>query len=825
LKTDSIYANSSAGMYLLTNSGAAVAHWGGGGSVEVDFKGFAGYDANRSSSYTARSFTDKNYVDSADALRVRYSDTAAMLAPFIQYSDTTGLLSQVVRTFGTQTVGGNKTFSNDIVVNGATIGRRTQYNLAFGNSALLSNTTGVNNTAIGDSSLRVNTSGETNNAIGDKALEFNTTGSGNTAIGGFALNANTTGASNTGIGLQAGQATTTGSYNISFGEQSLLYNTTGSRNIAMGYRSGWLPSSDASGLLNNTPEKSIYIGSYIRPLLNNQTNQIVIGDSAIGNGSNTVTIGNSSVTDNYFTGNIRGGAFIKSGGTSSQFLKADGSIDGTAYGTGSVTSISAGIGMSFTTITSTGAVNADTTTLATRAYAAGLDVAKANTSLNNVNGVLSSTYGGAGSVSGILKANGSGVVSAAVAGTDYVAPSALSSYVPYSGATTSVNLGTNSITSIQSNISADGAGVVLQGYVDNTLRIAARGSGYNDGARGGLIASTGDFSGALSGTSLSMSGGISATSAQINTIAIQGGNNLTWGGTYAANIPTIVGVSGAGSYLAFYPSGSSNGEAARFSNSNRLLIATTTDNGTDALQVAGSVYASNSGNTYKSFLGAYYKERNNNGSNAGGYEWEEALGYGVSSTIKGSLQFGNKYTNSFETAARIVLTNAANSQYAALSFDGNTGAATFSSSVTASSLIKSGGTSTQALIADGSVQTLTSGTYTPTITNTTNVSSSTARVSYYTRVGDIVTVHGWVALTTTSNENTTVVGISLPIASNFSAFEQLSGSGNNYVSASGGQVGKIEADATNDRATLTFYPYFGAGGSIETQFTFSYRVI
>lgn len=62
---DSIQASSSAGGYLVTNGGAAVMHWGGGGSVEVDFKGFAGYDANRSSSYTARSFTDKGYVDSS----------------------------------------------------------------------------------------------------------------------------------------------------------------------------------------------------------------------------------------------------------------------------------------------------------------------------------------------------------------------------------------------------------------------------------------------------------------------------------------------------------------------------------------------------------------------------------------------------------------------------------------------------------------------------------------------------------------------------------------------------------------------------------------
>lgn len=56
----------------------------------------------------------------------------------------------------------------------------------------------------------------------------------------------------------------------------------------------------------------------------------------------------------------------------------------------------------------------------------------------------------------------------------------------------------SSVQSLVYNINADGAGVVLQGHVDNTLRIAARGSGYNSGARGGLVASTGDFSGWIS---------------------------------------------------------------------------------------------------------------------------------------------------------------------------------------------------------------------------------------------------------------------------------------------------------------------------------------
>jgi len=45
-------------------------------------------------------------------------DTAAMLAPYLRRTDSTGLLSQVVRTFGTQTVGGTKTFTSGQVIKG-----------------------------------------------------------------------------------------------------------------------------------------------------------------------------------------------------------------------------------------------------------------------------------------------------------------------------------------------------------------------------------------------------------------------------------------------------------------------------------------------------------------------------------------------------------------------------------------------------------------------------------------------------------------------------------------------------------------------------------
>lgn len=52
-----------------------------------------------------------------------------------------------------------------------------------------------------------------------------------------------------------------------------------------------------------------------------------------------------------------------------------------------------------------------------------ISVTNPTTSPNLTLGVIPKTLGGAGDVSGILKANGSGVVSQAIAGTDYVAPS------------------------------------------------------------------------------------------------------------------------------------------------------------------------------------------------------------------------------------------------------------------------------------------------------------------------------------------------------------------------------------------------------------------
>jgi hypothetical protein len=93
-----------------------------------------------------------------------------------------------------------------------------------------------------------------------------------------------------------------------------------------------------------------------------------------------------------------------------------------------------------------------------------------------------------------------------------------------------------------------------------------------------------------------------------------------------------------------------------------------------------------------------------------------------------------------------------------------------------------------------------SGSYTPTLTNTTNITSSTASTLYYTRVGNVVAVFGRVNITATATGNT-LLGISLPIASALATNGQVAGMGSlTSATVANNTFGRINADATNDRA-------------------------
>jgi uncharacterized coiled-coil protein SlyX len=107
------------------------------------------------------------------------------------------------------------------------------YNVAVGNGALQSNTTGFQNMAIGAEALANNIVGNFNMAIGFRALNENT-GSRNSAVGAAALRNNAGASDNTAIGSTAMRENTTGETNTAIGSAALTLNTTSGANVAVG---------------------------------------------------------------------------------------------------------------------------------------------------------------------------------------------------------------------------------------------------------------------------------------------------------------------------------------------------------------------------------------------------------------------------------------------------------------------------------------------------------------------------------------------------------------------------------------------------------------
>jgi hypothetical protein len=105
--------------------------------------------------------------------------------PNITITDAGAAASGVVNTT-TQSFAGNKTFSNDIIVNGVNIGKGASSiasNTRVGVGALSSITTGIHNTSIGNGAGDLITTGESNTFLGSDAGFNITTGSYNTVIG------------------------------------------------------------------------------------------------------------------------------------------------------------------------------------------------------------------------------------------------------------------------------------------------------------------------------------------------------------------------------------------------------------------------------------------------------------------------------------------------------------------------------------------------------------------------------------------------------------------------------------------------------------------
>lgn len=110
------------------------------------------------------------------------------------------------------------------------------------------------------------------------------------------------------------------------------------------------------------------------------------------------------------------------------------------------------------------------------------------------------------------------------------------------------------------------------------------------------------------------------------------------------------------------------------------------------------------------------------------------------------------------------------------------------------------------------------GTYTPTLTNVSNVASSTMNKCVWTRTGSYITVSGQILVTATTT-GAMDFGLSLPVASNL-AVVAVDCSG--VCSSSSNNSGYISADTTNDRAR--FLINASTTSSTVVAFSFSYIV-
>ena len=221
---------------------------------------------------------------------------------------------------------GSESFYNGGGTNGIAIGYQAGYEVTSASSSIL----------IGYRAGYDITDNDRNIAIGYESLRFNDEGTFNVAIGDTALNGNRSGDFNVGIGNDALVSNTTGLRNVGVGSDSLSNNQTGNDNVALGFEAGQNVA-NGNGGLNGTSNDSIFIGKGSKASVNNGTNEIVIGTDAVGNGSNTITLGNTGHTDTYLFGTIHGVPFISGGSYTNGTLTLNDANGGTINVTGFTT--------------------------------------------------------------------------------------------------------------------------------------------------------------------------------------------------------------------------------------------------------------------------------------------------------------------------------------------------------------------------------------------------------------------------------------------------------------------------------------------------------
>ena len=212
-----------------------------------------------------------NAISSSYALTASYAANAGDAFPYTGSAKITGSLEVV----------GPTTFKGGVIQ--TDIGFSTYFGLNSGTAALANPTANKFSTAYGVGTLAAAT-GTENAAFGGDTLLNNTGGSRNAAYGQAGLKANLNGGNNSSLGWN-----------------TLSNITAGDSNTAMGAEAGRVI---VGGANNTNSAQSTFLGSGTKPLNTGENNQIVIGFTAEGQGSNTVVLGNTSIVSTQLRGNV-----------------------------------------------------------------------------------------------------------------------------------------------------------------------------------------------------------------------------------------------------------------------------------------------------------------------------------------------------------------------------------------------------------------------------------------------------------------------------------------------------------------------------------------
>jgi hypothetical protein len=255
--------------------------------------------------------------------------TAVNTSGVITGTNTTASTSSAT---GAVIIAGGVGIAKDSFVNGLRVGiggtgtGLVTSNAAFGKDALTGNT-GTATIGIGENAGSGNTGGSNCVFIGQNSGVSNTANS-TLGIGTYSMYQNT-GSACVGVGIDA-LYSNNGDHCVAIGYATLAYNGIGNQgvsNTAIGYFAGNVNSSGArstfigrdAGVLNTTGSDQVFVGSDAGDICttgtqntvlgsqadlaaNNNNNSIVIGYNAVGLGTNTTVIGNSSTTANRIFG-------------------------------------------------------------------------------------------------------------------------------------------------------------------------------------------------------------------------------------------------------------------------------------------------------------------------------------------------------------------------------------------------------------------------------------------------------------------------------------------------------------------------------------------